>query len=207
MTTKIDGTLGVDKVQLPAILSIQDLQWVGCAVGEAKHLEVADSPLPPKDSPFYRYILLTESANDTDGYNDNLLINQVVVGEGVERKVTAELNMPESPLHGKVITLRNSSSNGVFLRAGETAGVYKQDQMQRIEGEVEFFNNRGDVLTFSGALEGRVASSPSSSGSGGGGFRELHLDSANSPNARTSDTTAGETAPTHVTAIALLRVI
>jgi hypothetical protein len=129
----------------------------------------------------------------------------VVVGEGVERKVTAELNMPESPLHGKVITLRNSSSNGVFLRAGETAGVYKQDQMQRITGVVA--QTGGGVTQTADAftLEANPDAIGLSTESGRGA--RISFNSANSPNARTSDTTAGETAPTHVTAIALLRVI
>jgi hypothetical protein len=138
----------------------------------------------------------------------------VVVGEGVERKVTAELNMPESPLHGKVITLRNSSSNGVFLRAGETAGVYKQDQMQRIEGGVTssgvHAQMRSDTLSVNGAFQFETDPSGTSARPENASLPDranLKFDSAGSPNARTSDTTAGETAPTHVTAIALLRVI
>ena len=162
--------------------------WISTAVGGIQTL-MFDTPaiFPPTDSALFRYILLTEGLDGAGQYNEGILINETIMGSGVERQVTAEINLPDSPLHGQVIHLINSERS--HLRPGETAGVFEQDQMQRITGSVGV---RGGNT--GGAPRG-VFSSSSTSGDrpngtlSGGSFNPMRFDSANSIDARTGDHT------------------
>ena len=180
------------------------LQWLGTAVAETKNLMFDDYALyPPTDSSLFRYILLSEGLDGAGQYNDGILINETITGSGVERQVTAEINLPASPLHGQVIHLINSERS--HLRPSETAGVFEQDQMQRITGNVPA---NGEITQrVVGAFSQSGATSPIVDGVGiGNAAGNLEFNSANSPGSRTSATTDGETRVKSVSAIYFLRV-
>jgi len=77
---------------------------------------------------------------------------------------------------------------------GKIAGALRRDKMQRITGQHENAYTRADSMTNSGAFSGTIATSPNTA-AGSGSVTRLRLDfnSANSPNARTSTETSGET--------------
>ena len=153
-----------------------------------------------------KFIKLTAN----DAYNDGLLINEVVSGSAP--LVEAEAEIAVGPLTGQVVPLINTEQR--FLRAG-ASGTKQMDQMQRITGGNEFTNGSRTVShswrSGSGALGG-INDLPANryvnfeSGSSGG-FGTITLDSASSPDARTSSTTDGETRPKNITATYYMRVI
>ena len=107
---------------------------------------------------------------------------------------------PNSVFGGSWTAIFDNES--VFFRtpggeASSFGGGIQSDQMQRITGLVDGnWMNRGGDVTSLGALA-RVDDSAVSAraGAGGGSTRGISFDSANSPNARTSSSTNGETRP------------
>ena len=139
-----------------------------------------------------KFIKLT--ANDS--YNDGLLINEVVSGSAP--LVEAEAEIAVGPLTGQVVPLINTEQR--FLRAG-VSGTKQMDQMQRITGRVANRSEDGANGAFS--YEARTTR-PLGSGVSAG---PVNFDSANSPDARASSTTDGETRPKNITATYYMRVI
>ena len=139
-----------------------------------------------------KFIKLT--ANDS--YNDGLLINEVVSGSAP--LVEAEAEIAVGPLTGQVVPLINTEQR--FLRAG-ASGTKQMDQMQRIFGQMGRFTGDG---TTNGAISRGGTSSSFSTGS----FdrRQFTFNSANSPDARASETTDGETRPKNITATYYMRI-
>ena len=152
----------------------------------------------PDNQGSVKFIKLT--ANDS--YNDGLLINEVVSGSAP--LVQAEAEIATGPLTGQVVPLINTEQR--FLRAG-ASGVKQMDQMQRITGTV---NARGSALDIeiSGAFSGSYYNDLRNWIGNSASFSRNNIlfDSANSPDARTSDTTDGETRPKNITATYYMRI-
>ena len=147
-----------------------------------------------------KFIKLTAN----DAYNDGLLINEVVSGSAP--LVEAEAEIAVGPLTGQVVPLINTEQR--FLRAG-ASGTKQMDQMQRITGELTVGGLVGsaNLVSGDGAIDGTREVTQSNEYSGGSnngvGFG---FDSANSPNARASSTTDGETRPKNITATYYMRI-
>ena len=155
---------------------------------------------PPDNSGAAKYIRLTAGQSGAGGYNEGLLTDEIVDGSFPLVEATAEIAV--GPLAGQRVALLNTEE--AFLRARETSGVLQMDQMQRIEGRVQAGD--GTPVT-SGAF------TFSSDGSSLRGLQEttgrdggLIFDSANSPDARVSSTTSGETRSKNRSATAYMRV-
>ena len=161
----------------------------------------------PSNNGDVKFIKLT--ANDS--YNDGLLINEVVSGSAP--LVEAEAEIAVGPLTGQVVPLINTEQR--FLRAG-ASGVKQMDQMQRMTGQFGEDSGASGVLarsseTFTnsqGVFEGsqRLAGTGTTSG-GDLSYGPLKFDSTDSPDARASSTTDGETRPKNITATYYMRII
>jgi len=90
--------------------------------------------------------------------------------------------------------------NGRGVDSGRSFGTAQLDQMQRITGTL---GHRARIQTTSGAFT-RSPSADFGTAAGGNGDETANFDSGNSPNARVSDTTDGETRPRN---IALMYII
>lgn len=159
---------------------------------------------PNNDGP-YSFIKLSAS----DPYNNGLLVNESVIGGAPLIEATAEINV--GPLAGQIVHLVNTE--GAFIRPSEVSGVLQMDQMQRLSGTVRTESNSGDGLDHftdpSGALttSGSGGDGVQANGGGQGDARfNLTFDSANSPQARVSSSTDGETRPKNVNAIFYMRI-
>jgi len=159
--------------------------------------------LLPDNSGSIKFIKLT--ANDS--YNDGLLTNETVSGSAPLVEATAEIDV--GPLVGLTVHLLNTEE--AVVRARGTSGALQMDQMQRITGVVNSgaagieiiaaYTSLGD-----GALNAVGSESRSMASRVGGGRSQLQLNSANSPDARASSTTAGETRAKNVSATYYMRV-
>ena len=159
----------------------------------------------PSNSGAAKYIRLTAGQSGAGGYNEGLLINESVSGSAPLVEATAEI--ATGPLTGQVVPLINTEE--VFLRARETSGVLQHHQMQRITGSIDsFWMNLGGVINDAGAVSSISGSGLSQRPNAGtNGTRGLSLDSANSPDARVSSTTSGETRSKNRSATAYMRIV
>lgn len=186
-----------------AIVNTAIAPWISRAVGEEIWLDDSNPAVdvPPTDNPNFRYIKISAGENGIGGYNEGVLINEAVSGSAPLIEATAEINLPDSPLHGQVVRLLNTERR--FVRAGD-AGVVQNDQMQRIIGQIGRYLNYDDG---SGAL---TSTGPTNLTVGLGddvGSKSLTFNSANSPNARASDTTNGETRPRNIGRTVYMRIL
>lgn len=99
------------------------------------------------------------------------------------------------------------TNNGDFICGGITSGVGKKDQTQKLTGDfAQTSSNVDSNGIFS--LENKTASAgariDASTFTGTTSF--MVLDSSNSPNARTSADTFGETYPTHRTMVKIMKI-
>lgn len=107
-------------------------------------------------------------------------------------------NLPD--LRGEFI---RGFDDGRGVDSGRVFGSLQYDQMQRITGIQDLTAARFVGGTSAGALSQQsVGSSGASSTSAG---TRIIFDSANSPNARTSETTGGETRPRNVALLACIK--
>ena len=210
--TTASGIRTWDNVLIPGTAASQDVEvlpWLSAAIGEPKAIMVNDPTLyPPTDNDLFRYIILTEGLDGVGDYNEGQLINETITGSGVEREVTAEI--ASGPLAGTVVHLVNSENS--FIRPGETAGEFKPDQMQRVAGRLISIRNEDGSNEYATEADGGAFTAgnlpdtrPGYQGDTSRARRRIEFDSANSPDARTSTDTDGETAPKHVTAIYFMR--
>ena len=189
---------------------IRDIPWLGTAVSETKTLMTNDANLyPPTDSALFRYILLTAGEDGVGGYNEGVLINETLTGSDDLIEATAEINMPSSPLHGTVVHLMNTEETVIV--AGETAGVFALDQMQRITGDLGGANmgiarDSGSPQSFSGGALSSDGTTSTITQSGTNLAVKIKFNSSDSPDARTSATTEGSTKPKRVSAQVFLRI-
>lgn len=166
----------------------------------------------PDNSGTAKFIRLTAGQSGAGGYNEGLLTDEQVSGSAPLVEADAEIAI--GPLAGQRVLLINTE--GAFIRPGTDSGALQFDQMQRIMGGL---NHRDSTFTVglseeaSGALSVSVAGSGSANvfrndASNGTTNRDaIVLDSANSPDARVSDTTDGETRPKNRQATYYMRIV
>ena len=112
------------------------------------------------------------------------------VGDG-----STTFNLPD--LRGEFIRGFDDSRG---VDSGRAIGTAQLDQMQRLQGS---FNASPYTATSSGAFS--LGASIGSVGTGGGTRNLASFDSGNSPNARVSSTTAGETRSRNVALLACIK--
>ena len=101
--------------------------------------------------------------------------------------------------------------DGRGVDSGRSFGTAQLDQMQRITGELTFSGAGGGPASNASITDGAFSDTPktttnvvlqTTSGSGAG---SVGFDSSNSPNARASSTTAGETRPRNIALLACIK--
>lgn len=140
--------------------------------------------------------------------------NAYITGVTDNGNGTSSITMTDTSFSGTIDT--TFTNNGTFDRGGLTSGVGKKDQMQLITGQ---FGHTGDgyvpgaILasgegSFSGCFTGGLSTIRQSASIDGEStkWRSINFSSANSPNARTSDTTEGETHPHYKTTVYVRRI-
>lgn len=123
--------------------------WASMPIGHpfALELHIQGVEPPPTDDARFRFIKLSRN----DAYNAEILINEIVSGVAPVLSITAEINFPQSPMHGQRVELRNSSKP--FSRAGENGGAMIGDTMRRLYGKIEIgYNHRESFSEASGVL-------------------------------------------------------
>lgn len=133
--------------------------WASMPIGHpfALELHIQGVEPPPTDDARFRFIKLSRN----DAYNSDILINEIVSGVAPVLSITAEINFPQSPMHGQRVELRNSSKP--FSRAGENGGIVRGDTIRNIIASAQLVGNNsteGVVLTGDGAIKsGPITSS------------------------------------------------
>jgi microcystin-dependent protein len=94
--------------------------------------------------------------------------------------------------------------DGRGVDSGRGFGSAQLDQMQRITGSLGGTPNQGSFSTSSGAFN-LSGSTPRSTGAGTNTFQNVGFDSADSPDARVSSTTSGETRSRNVALLACIK--
>jgi hypothetical protein len=166
-------------------------------VGEYKTVQddLAGATVP--DPTFW--VKLEAGLTGAGQYNEGKLTNETITGSAPLVEATAEIADPESPLFGQVIHLLETEER--FFRAGQ-AGRVQNDQMQRIIGSA-FFDSTN--LSGTGAISrGATGANRTSLGSSTAGA--LVFNSANSPDARASSTTDGETRAKNIGVSVYMRI-
>ena len=157
---------------------------------------------PPNSGNGAIYVKLTAGQSGPGGYNQGLLRSETISGSAPLVTATAIVNLPDSPIYNQTIHLINTEE--AFIRARTVSGELQMDQMQRITGKLKNIRS----TTFVG--EGMVSIEAGSTGNGTGGAdtspKNIVFNSANSPNARVSSTTSGETRSKNVSATWYLRI-
>ena len=195
-----DDAVTLDKLASGVTDAIEDAALRGKMLGEPFFLfDNIAGVSAPDNSGAAKYIRLTAGQSGAGGYNEGLLTNESVSGSAPLVEATAEI--ATGPLAGQIVPLINTEE--AFLRARETSGVLQMDQMQRITGSLAEYNAATEAHT--GAFT-RGAVTSSSRADGGSGRYEVAFNSANSPNARVSATTDGETRSKNRSATAYMRI-
>jgi len=159
----------------------------------------------PDNSGTAKFIRLTAGQTGVGEYNEGLLTDEQVSGSAPLVEADAEIAV--GPMAGQRVPLINTEMS--FIRPGTDSGALQFDQMQRITGRISLtrLNSSGAYPT-----EGAISyfddsiSSQGSAGSNNGGTAVL-FNSANSPDARVSSTTSGETRPKNRQATYYMRIV
>lgn len=122
---KWDGTKYV-VVVAPPDLSIA--KWIGTPIGGY----ITPYSAPPTNDPRFRYVLCSAGATGAGGYNDGVLVGEIVTGTSPLVTATATVNLANSPMNGQAIHLINTE--GRFVGAGDTESV-ENDSIQNIIGD------------------------------------------------------------------------
>lgn len=166
------------------------------------HLSGVDAP---DNSGDFKFIRLTADEDGSGEYNEGLLTNEDVSGSAPLVVATAEIDHSDSPINGEEVHLINTEES--FLRARETSGDIQGDQMQKITGKATLRYWPSNDEEESGALKIYWSDlSGVRSGSSGGTPKGVEFDSADSPDARVSDSTDGETRSKNVSATYYMRI-
>jgi hypothetical protein len=169
-----------------------NVKWLGTPVGETLALptNLAGIVAPPTDNASFRYILLTAGESGVGEYNETILTGETVTGSAPLVVATAVINLAASPIDGLTVNLLNSE--GRYIKPGLTSGTVANDQMQQITGVA----NAGSTIGLTRAADGSTGAFisgdgtlPTRDGSTGSNFGPLNFNSANSPNARTGNST------------------
>ncbi|WP_260607418.1 phage tail protein [Vibrio cholerae] len=128
--------------------------WASMPIGHPFALEthIEGVEPPPKDDARFRFIKLSRN----DAYNDDILINEIVSGVAPVLSITAEINFPQSPMHGQRVELRNSSKP--FSRAGENDGEVITDTSRDFKFSVTALTDGSLAGCFSNASENVILS-------------------------------------------------
>lgn len=105
--------------------------WASMPIGHpfALELHIQGVEPPLTDDARFRFIKLSRN----DAYNGEILINEIVSGVAPVLSITAEINFPQSPMHGQRVELRNSSKP--FSRPGENSGMLIGDTIRNMTGK------------------------------------------------------------------------
>ena len=156
------------------------------------------------------HIKLEAGLTGAGDYNEGKLNNESVSGSAPLVEATAEIVDAESPLNGQTVHLLETERR--FLRAGE-AGTVENDQMQRITGRLAqsrfLYDQSGDTYSSDGALDqdfdsGTGGNSPGRDNSNDS--QAIIFNSADSPDARASSTTDGETRAKNIGVSVYMRI-
>ena len=160
----------------------------------------------PDNSGDVKFIRLTSGQSGVGEYNEGLLTDEQVSGSAPLVEADAEIAV--GPMAGQRVPLINTEMS--FIRPGTNSGALQFDQMQRITGEIPFNSVLSGILV-EGAF-GENTSAPSKRGvnvglSSGNFPYALTFDSADSPDARVSATTDGETRSKNRQATYYMRIV
>jgi hypothetical protein len=212
--TPLDGTETVYVVQggNSRRATAQDLLssgdgFLAKAIGEPFELwdHITGCPIP-SNSGEAKFIKLTAGLTGVGEYNEGLLGTESVTGTAPLVEATATILV--GPMTGQTVHLINTEE--AFLRARETSGALQMDQMQRITGQIRATagGTIGLIENASGALspsDGPRSETGTLAGSASR-YRAADFNSADSPDARVSSTTSGETRSKNVSATYYLRI-
>ena len=102
------------------------------------------------------------------------------------------------------------TNDGKFVRGGSSSGVGQKDQMQKLTGKVNSFaSTYGLLKRGDNSLEGAFSQGTDITNSTAGNAilgAGLDFDSSDSPDARTSSTTDGETRPANTTMVKIMKI-
>ncbi len=158
----------------------------------------------PDNSGSAKFIKLTAGLTGAGEYNEGLLTAESVIGSAPLVEATAEI--ATGPLSGEVVHLMNTEES--VIRARETSGILQFDQMQRITGTLGIRPDRFQTPEGTGVFSDSVNDgSRDHTGTGTGYQWIIDMDSANSPDARASSTTDGETRAKNVSATFYMRIV
>ena len=158
----------------------------------------------PDNSGDAKFIRLTAGQSGVGGYNEGLLTDEQVSGSAPLVEADAEIVV--GPMAGQRVPLINTEMS--FIRPGTDSGALQFDQMQRITGFVRSRNlTSNQNATQEGALSQTDPEGNNAPNSGTGAYIGIRFDSGDSPNARVSDTTAGETRSKNRQATYYMRVV
>jgi len=174
----------------------------GKAIGEPfpiwDHIPGASTPDNSGDAKFIR---LTAGQSGVGEYNEGLLTDEQVSGSAPLVEADAEIAV--GPMAGQRVPLINTEMS--FIRPGTDSGALQFDQMQRITGQI---NIRAGASGFSGVFASTTASGVRSDGNvGDDNGNPVRFNSGDSPDARVSDTTSGETRSKNRQATYYMRVV
>ena len=156
------------------------------------------------------HIKLEAGLTGAGEYNEGKLDNESVTGSAPLVEATAEIVDAESPMNGQTVHLLETERR--FLRAGE-AGTVEFDQMQRITGSFRAnasrFTDDNNPPTVDGVFSARGGGAlPNGEGAEGNADSTgaVDFDSENSPDARASSTTDGETRAKNIGVSVYMRI-
>lgn len=113
-------TDAVTKQQLDAVKALQDDPWAfqpfGVPIPQYFGVNGAGGPDKAGNNGRYKYILLTAGQGGSGGFNEGVIINEVVSGSWPNIGAYVTINMPTSPMHNQTVQLINTSR--MFLRPG-----------------------------------------------------------------------------------------
>ena len=202
----LDGDGLVPEAQLPELSTGDNIAEtpIGGYVTVQTDLTGAEEPDPAS------HIKLEAGLTGAGDYNEGKLNNESVSGSAPLVEATAEIVDAESPLNGQTVHLLETERR--FLRAGE-AGTVENDQMQRITGRLAqsrfLYDQSGDTYSSDGALDqdfdsGTGGNSPGRDNSNDS--QAIIFNSADSPDARASSTTDGETRAKNIGVSVYMRI-
>ena len=194
----ITNEAGIGPPNFP--LGADGITPIGSYVTVQSDLTGAEEPDPDT------HVKLEAGLTGAGQYNEGKLNNESVTGSAPLVEATAEIVDAESPLNGQVVHLLETERR--FLRAGN-AGTVENDQMQRITGKQDGVTQRSSQFPWGTSSEGALSGGEGVSDLfdlGGRNGRRVEFDSANSPDARASDTTDGETRSKNIGVSVYMRI-
>ena len=207
--TVVEGDLVIEAggdVFVPAGAGFSDLDRLIASIGPIGSYVMVQEDIVGATVPSHElYIKLEAGLTGAGQYNEGKLTNETITGSAPLVEATAKIADPESPLFGQIIHLLETEER--FLRAGQ-AGRVQNDQMQRLTGTIQARGNSSVDSSRAGVF---ISSSYDYDAYWIGSVSSLsrnsiRFDSTNSPSARTSATTDGETRAKNIGVSVYLRI-